>query len=383
MSRKKVFFVLPVMKGGGAEKVASILINHLDRTKYALSLVLFNKEGEYLETVPPDVEIVDLEKKSRFDFVTLVFKLRRLIRERKPDLVISSLYYPNIITVLAALLARTKCKVVVSEHSNHVKLLPFKRFSSFVRLLMSFTYRRAHRIVAVSKCVRNDLATDFGIGPDRFRVIYNPLEWDAIEELSASPLSHRFVDSGRERFVVVGVGRLTRAKNFDMLIRAVAAARHKIPASLLLVGHGELEEELKQTVRDLKMEAHVDFAGFQENPYNWMKASDLFVMSSSWEGFGIVIAEAMACGVPVISTACHGGTNEIVTDHENGLVVPVGDTDALTGAILEIAENRALREEMVRNGLDLARRYDYTEVVSLYEEVFDGLLESKRRPEGP
>jgi len=285
--------------------------------------------------------------------------------------------------VLAALLARTKCKVVVSEHSNHVKLLPFKRFSSFVRLLMSFTYRRAHRIVAVSKCVRNDLATDFGIGPDRFRVIYNPLEWDAIEELSASPLSHRFVDSGRERFVVVGVGRLTRAKNFDMLIRAVAAARHKIPASLLLVGHGELEEELKQTVRDLKMEAHVDFAGFQENPYNWMKASDLFVMSSSWEGFGIVIAEAMACGVPVISTACHGGTNEIVTDHENGLVVPVGDTDALTGAILEIAENRALREEMVRNGLDLARRYDYTEVVSLYEEVFDGLLESKRRPEGP
>ncbi len=376
MSRKKVFFVLPVMKGGGAEKVASILINHLDRTKYALSLVLFNKEGEYLDTIPPDVEIIDLAKRSRFDFVTLVLKLRRLIRARKPDLVVSSLYYPNIITVLAVLLARTGCKVVVTEHSNHVKLLPYKRFASIVRLLMSFTYRRAHRIVAVSKCVRNDLAVDFKIGPEPFRVIYNPLEWDAIEALSAAPLSHPFFDDGRERFVVVGVGRLTRAKNYDMLIEAVASARHKIPASLLLVGHGELEEDLKQRVRELKMDAHVDFVGFQENPYQWMKRSDLFVMSSSWEGFGIVIAEAMACGVPVISTACHGGTNEIVTDGENGRVVPVGDSDALAAAIVEIAEDKAHREEMVRKGLERARGFDCTAVVARYEEVLDELFAS-------
>jgi glycosyltransferase involved in cell wall biosynthesis len=370
----RVFFVLPVMKGGGAEKVASVLLNHIDRDRFVLTLVLFNKTGEYLRNVPADVEIVDLEKRNKFGFFALILRLRRLIRKRRPDIVMSSLYYPNIITVLARLGLDCRTRVIVTEHSNHRKLLPFKRFRKVVRRLMSFTYRRADRIVTVSQTLMDDLVSDFGIDAGRFRVIHNPNETEKVLGESREDVAHPFFDSGEDGFVVIGVGRLSRAKNFDLLIRAAAGARRKLPLRLIIVGEGEDRAFLEDVVRQENLEEHVAFVGFQNNPYNWIARSDLFVLSSAWEGFGIVLAEAQICGTAVVATNCHGGTNEIVTDGVDGRVVPVGDLKALTGAIEEIAGDRILRESFVAKGLENARRFDCATIVPRYEQVFEESL---------
>jgi len=374
MQRKKLFFVLPVMKGGGVEAVASVLMNHVDRDRYALTLVLFNKEGEYLRRVPSDVEIVDLDKRGWLGFFTLIWKLRRLIRARKPDILLSSLYYPNIITVLARLLAGPGSKVVASEHNHHERLLRYKRFRRLVRRLMSFTYRRACMIVAVSGNIKNALVADFRIDPDRVRVIYNPMESDAVRELSAEEVAHPFFEAGEERFVVIGAGRLTRQKNFALLIRALARAREEIPACLLILGQGEMERPLRELAAKLGVAEFVDFVGFQHNPYKWMKRSDLFVLSSSWEGFGIVIVEAMLCGIPVISTDCPAGPSEIIADGRCGRLVPVEDAGALAAAIVAIARDGSLREKYVREGLANAARFDHSVIVPQYERLFEEIL---------
>lgn len=374
MSRKKVLFVLPVMKGGGAEKVALSLLENLDRSRFEPRLALFNKEGEYLRNVPGDVEIFDLGKKSRLSFFSLILKLRRLVREQRPDVVLSSLYYPNMITVLSRLGTGAGPRVILSEHSNHKKLLRYKRFSGLVRRLMAFTYRRADRIVTVSAALKDDLVSDLGVAQERIDVIYNPTDNAAVQELSAEEVSHPFFDDGGEGFVVVSVGRLTRAKNYEVLLEAMAAVRREAPARLIIVGHGELEASLKARTRELGLDDCVGFVGFQHNPYKWLKRSDLFVLASSWEGFGIATVEAMACGTPSIMSACHNGRNEIITDREDGLVVPVGDAAALSAAILELAGNEELREKLIRGGLARAGQFDSAQIVKRYEEVIDSVL---------
>jgi len=374
MIRKKIFFVLPVMKGGGAEKVASVLMNNLDRERFEPTLVLFNKEGEYLKFVPSDVEIIDLNKKNRFDFITLILKLRRLIKEQRPHILLSSLYYPNMIIVLSRLLLRTPCKIVLSEHSQHKKLLPFKRFSRLVRHLMRFTYRRADKIVAVSNSIKNDLVSDFRIDPERIAVIYNPMETEVVRRLSEEKVQHRFFENLDARFVIISVGRLTRAKNFELLIRSLVRIRHKIPACLLIVGKGELEQELKHLAKRFDVADHVDFVGYQDNPYKWMRKADLFVLASSWEGFGIVLVEAMICGTPVVSTACHESPHEIITDGVDGRVVPLDDEERLSRVIVEIAERDDLRRTLLAGGDENLKRFDASRIVPQYEKIFDDLL---------
>jgi glycosyltransferase involved in cell wall biosynthesis len=297
-----------------------------------------------------------------------------LIRVRKPDILLSSLYYPNIITVLARLLAGSPTRVVVTEHNHHKRLLRYKRFRRIVWRLMSFTYRRASKIVTVSADIKDALVSDFRIDPEQLRAIYNPLESDAIRELSAEEVAHPFFEPGEERFVVIGVGRLTRQKNFGLLIRALARAREEIPACLLILGQGEMERSLRDLADRLGVSEVVDFVGFQHNPYKWMQRSDLFVLASSWEGFGIVIAEAQLCGIPAISADCPAGPSEIITDGRSGLLVPSENVDALAAAIVRIARDDRLRERLVEGGLASAARFDHSVIVPQYEKLFEELL---------
>jgi len=372
MVRKKVYLVLPVMKGGGVEQVSLVLLKHLDRTRYELKLVLFRREGEYLDRVPADVEIIDLHKKNRLSFFGLIVKLARLIRIDKPDILLSSLYYPNIVSVLACILSASRyTKVIICEHNHHKKLLPFKRLRRCAWHLMRYTYRRADRIIAVSRNIKKTLAEDFEIDPHRIVPIYNPMETVEIRRRSREAVRHPFLEKDRRGVTIVGVGRLTRQKNFALLIEALTRVRREIPASLLILGQGGARGALEALTRELGVEQHVAFPGFQQNPYKWMRRADLFVLPSDWEGFGIVIVEAMICGVPVVSTDCPSGPNEIIRDRENGRLVTVGDAAHLAEAIVELARDRELAEKFVRNGFENARRFDFRRTLQQYEHTIE------------
>jgi glycosyltransferase involved in cell wall biosynthesis len=133
--------------------------------------------------------------------------------------------------------------------------------------------------------------------------------------------------------VILGAGRLTAQKDFPTLIRAFALARAAQPMRLILLGEGELREPLRALAADLGIAAQVDLPGFVENPYAFMSRAHVFVLSSAWEGFGLVLVEAMACGTPVVSTDCPAGPAEILMGGRFGRLVPVGDAGAMAEAI--------------------------------------------------
>ena len=118
----------------------------------------------------------------------------------------------------------------------------------------------------------------------------------------------------------------------------------------------------------------VDFLGFQKNPYKFISKSNIFVLSSIQEGFPTVIIEAMACGVPVISTDCKAGPNEIIENRENGLLVPVGDEKSLAEAILQLLNSKALREKFSREGRNIAEYFTIEKSVKEYENIFKEIL---------
>ncbi len=378
MDKTKILIVLPLMDGSGVVTVMSLLARSLDRARYEPILVLFNKTGRFVDRVPGDIEIIDLEKRGRWSFFALIFKLRRIVKERKPHIVLSSLYYPNIVSILATLFSRVRCKTILCEHSHYRRLLRHKPFRRLAKLLMFFTYRRADRIICVSDGVRVPLLEDFKIEPDRAQVIYNPIDIEETLSLADEAVAHRFFDGEDGRCVIVTVGRLTRQKNHELLIDAVARCRRQVPARLLIVGEGECEHRLRRRVDRLGLGDHVDFVGFQPNPFKWMKRADIFVLSSSWEGFGVVLVEAMVCGTPCVSTDCDSGPNEIVVHDRSGKLVPEGDVDALSRAIVEVAVDGDLRGGLAREGSKAARRFDHSLIVERYDEVFQEVLERQR-----
>jgi glycosyltransferase involved in cell wall biosynthesis len=168
----------------------------------------------------------------------------------------------------------------------------------------------------VSRGVKEDFINIFG-SKSSIKTIHNPIDVEAVKH-------------GANEFVtdyegyIVHVGKFKAQKRHDILIKAYALA--KIPQKLILVGTGDLLPEVKNLVKELRIENKVIFAGFQKNPYPFIKNADLMVVSSDFEGFSIAILEALALGTPVISTDCPSGPNEVLPSKN---LVPVGDIDAL------------------------------------------------------
>jgi glycosyltransferase involved in cell wall biosynthesis len=169
---------------------------------------------------------------------------------------------------------------------------------------------------------------------------------------------------------------LVKQKGFSHLIDAFVLLRKVIPAHLWIIGEGELRQELEAKVACLGLGNCVRLLGFQSNPYKFMAAADVFALSSLWEGFGNVIVEAMACGVPVVASDCLHGPAEIITNGVNGLLVPPSDDQALSRAMLRVLTDQALRERLSANGRARAEDFQARTIASAYERLFLSLSES-------
>lgn len=368
MPKKTVYFVLSAMMGGGAEKNTLILLNNINRQEFNVKLILFNKKGVYLDDIPKEIDVIDLKKRSRFDFIRLVLKLRRVIINEKPDIVFSSLEYPNIITLLAGV-GLTKTKIIISEHVSVDVYLPRARLGFLKMAIMKKLYRNAYKVILVSKRLK-DSFKDFKLEENKIEVINNPIEINKIKTLSAEKIDHPFFSGRDKKFIIISVGRLTPQKNQALLIKAVAGIKSDLPIYVIFVGEGELKDDLSRLSKVLGISPRTDFVGFKKNPYAWIKNADLFVLSSDFEGFGNVIVEAMACGVPVISTRCHFGPEEIIEDHVNGILVGPQDADAMKEAIIKMMNDAVLRNKLKEHALNSIDKFEAGKIVKEYERVF-------------
>jgi len=146
----------------------------------------------------------------------------------------------------------------------------------------------------------------------------------------------------------MAAGRMAPVKDFAALIRAFAVLRKQRHARLLILGEGELRDDLERLASDLGVAEDVGMPGFDPNPYALMSRAAVFVQSSQWEGLPSVLVEAMACGTPVVATDCPGGTREILDDGRLGILVPTGDDHAMADAILRTLDQPVQTNEMAR-----------------------------------
>ncbi|MBE9011851.1 glycosyltransferase, partial [Pseudanabaenaceae cyanobacterium LEGE 13415] len=200
-------------------------------------------------------------------------------------------------------------------------------------------------------------------------VIYNAGVDEQVLAGANQPLS---VDCPRP--LIVTCGRLAEQKGYPYLLEAFAQVRRVMPASLWILGEGKLRSSIEQKIRELGLTDSVTLLGFQNNPYQYMKAADLFVLASIYEGFGNVLVEAMACQTPVVATDCPSGPGEIITHHLNGLLVPPADSFALSQAMLDVLSNPSLQCKFSIAGQHRAQDFHSQTIAAAYGRLFQSLV---------
>lgn len=355
------------MVGGGAERVVLNLVNELsDKYNFQVDLVLSEAKGQYLEDVSEKVKIVNLDnKRTLFSF----FGLKKYLKDESPEILISSITHANIVAILSNALLKNKTKVVISQHnmlSNSLKQSN-KMFSYIIYILAKFLYPKADRIIAVSKNIKEDLISSFKINSDNIHIIHNPIMHEAITKQALEPINHEWYKK-RSSSIVLAVGRLEVVKDYPTLINSFKLLREKLEVKLLILGEGIVKDELQTLIYDLGLEKDVQLIGFVNNPYKYMRNSDLVVLSSIYEGFGNVLVEALGCGTSVISTNCPGGVSEILDNGKYGTLVPVGDAKSLSEAMYEVLSNGDTN--LISRNKERANAFSIHNIVKKYISLF-------------
>ena len=343
-SKTDLAIYMPFCGDGGVARVISNLIPVFLAKGLKIDLVL-NQVGKstILNKLPPEVEVVDL-KATRFtlgESLKMLPKLINYLRKKQPKTLFSAIHTGPEIAIIAKHLAMVPTRVVVSERTNlsvDIKInnpLGTRIKSNLIPLAIRFLYPFADSIIAVSHGLARDLTTTAKLPLESIEVIYNPTISPQLSQKSQASVDHPWFTPGQPP-VILGVGRLEQQKDFPTLIHAFAKVRQVQTSKLVILGNGKEKKKLLSLIDELDLKEDVAMLGFVENPYAYMAKSAVFVLSSAWEGFGNVLVEAMAVGTPVVSTNCPNGPEEILDNGKYGELVPVGDSQAMTEAILRV-----------------------------------------------
>lgn len=365
LQKKKILFIVPSLAGGGAERVLMNIITNLDNNKYDISLVLFEKKGHYISSVPSYVNVYDLNKHSRYSTLKVIFLLSRILKKTKPDTVVSFLNYANLVTIISKILIFGKFKLIIGIRSHMSKKYVRGVFKRLAFFMYQKLYKYANCIIVNSLDSKKHLLQLFNLDSNLVQVIYNPLDFKIIDKQKNEVLNGILKDE-----YILAVGRLSDEKGFSYLLKAYNLIKEKTNKKLVILGQGPNELPLKRLAKDLGIQERVRFLGFQNNPYQFMKNASIFVLPSLTEGFPNVLIEAMACGVPVISTDCPTGPNEIIVNGRNGFLVPPADPEKLAEAVLKLLTDNFLRNIFSESGRKKAEEYSVENILPQYEKLF-------------
>jgi len=298
--------------------------------------------------VTSPMRLVDVGRIGPFPMPRLLPHLARLyastpavagfLREARPDVLMGTSIPPNLIMLQARRMAKLDAPVILRQ-SNVVPIAadPASRHAAR-RLrdrLMPRLYPDAAAVIGVSEGVAHNLLAAGWLPPDRIHAIPNGVDLAAAEAQAAAPVDHPWLQGDGGGPVIVAVGRLIVKKDYPTLLRAFAGLEGERPARLIVLGEGRERPKLEALVKQLGLEGRVDLFGRTPNPFAFLARADLFVLSSRFEGMPSVVIEALACGCPAVSTDCPSGPSEILGGGAYGPLTPVGDVEALRGAMIE------------------------------------------------
>lgn len=362
MAARSISIVLPDLRGGGAERVAVNLANSFVERGFEVEMVLLAAHGAFLADLHPDIRLVDLKARR---LRGALFPLARHLRQRRPDALLVFMWPLTVIALWSRWLSCIETRIVVAEHTtwsrDEIVRSVFSRW--LVRTTMRYAFPSANAVVSVSRGAADDLASFAKLDRADIHVVYNPVvgvTQDVSDELHTP---EKWWSGSHLR--ILAVGALKPIKDYDTLLDGFLILRQQVNARLLILGEGNCRAKLEEKLNHLGLEGSVFMPGFVKDLAPYYKRADLHVLSSTGEGFGNVLVEALEAGTPVVSTDCQSGPREILLNGKYGSLVPVGDADALAKAMstalssthdTELLKSRALDfsiENAVNKYLDL------------------------------
>lgn len=355
--KKKIVFAIGSLSGGGAERVISILSNHLAQDYEVTILAIFKDEVAYDLSDNVTYKVVDLPETLvgiRRNFSRLK-KIRQLIIELEPHLVISFLTSVNLFVLLAMLF--TKVPIIVSERNDPDRETPNK----LMRLVRNFLYRFKRQLYFVFQTDYASSRFPF-LTEARKLIIFNPLKSDL-------PSPYHGIREDR----IVCVARLEKAKNIAMLIRAFNVFRESYPNYILeLYGVGTQEEELRSLVANLNLEQQVHFKGFSKTIHEQILKARMFVLPSDYEGIANAMLEALAIGLPTICTDCPAyGGRLFIEQKYSGFLIPVGDEKQLIDKMLVLASDDNLSQTFSKNSISIREILNEANIIGQWRKVIE------------
>ncbi|MCF2147313.1 glycosyltransferase family 4 protein [Desmonostoc muscorum LEGE 12446] len=365
----KITLIIHSLTYGGAERIMSIMANYWSAKGWQITLLTF--DGNKIPNFYLDSHIIyfplAIAEKSPNAIIGIWknFKRIQILRDAiinsQPDVVISFMSKINIITLLAT--RWLNIPVIVSERSNPEKSYLGHNWQQ----LRQLTYLFADKIVFQTQQARDyfpyRLQNNSCIIPNM--VILPPINKQSSEKLLAQRS-------------LIAMGRFVREKGFDLLLQAFAKLKDNYPEwTLTILGDGKLRPELESLRNQLGLGDRVHFPGMVNNTYAFLQEADFFIMSSRFEGFPNALCEAMACGLPVISTDCPSGPREIIRDRIDGILVPNEDISALAAAMERLISNEQERKSLAAHAPEITERFGVEKIMKMWEKVLAEVTEEK------
>ncbi len=373
---------------GGATRRLLTLLEGLVQRGHEIEFVVVDSSGPLVQEIPKGITLVTLEQgplafvfpylSRRMKMSLSKFALAKYIRQSNADIFLSAANHAHITALYAKRLSGSDIPFVL-RLSSHVtaSLKKSRRLSKRIRFLQAKRlYPMADMVIAVSHAVATDLAKTLDIEKEKIKVVYNPVITKRLMEMARKPPEHPWLQRrrGHKRIpVVVAAGRLRRQKGFDIIVRAISSVISKRQVRLIILGEGKYRKKLEELVRALGLENMVDMPGYVPNPVSFMAKADLFCHASGFEGLPGVVIEALAAGCPVVCTDSPGGVSEILDGGRYGILVPVGDKEALAKGIIEGLDKDWNNDELKQRAME----FTCEKAVSGYLEVFGQLLKNK------
>lgn len=364
---RSIAIYLPDLSGGGTERLHLGLAPLFVNAGYEVTLLLDQLRGDLIGAIPETVKVEVLGANRQ---LAALPRLLKFLNRIKPDILITNMEHMSVVAICARLLSSSRTRIVVCQHNTLSEQA--KRNDLRFRLLpqmFRFLLPRADAIVAVSAGVADDLTKSCGVSRDRISVIHNGVIGSDFETRSKGRVLDYWSEAPDQKSIIA-VGRMVPQKDYANLLQAFAIASKRADLRLLILGDGPERAKLLALRDALGLRLKVQMPGFLENPLPYIANADLLVLASRFEGFGLVLAESLACGTPVVSTDCPSGPAEILERGRFGRLVPVGDAPALAEAILSALESNVDREALIQRG----REFSTDRCARHYLNLFDRLL---------
>lgn len=371
--RPHIAIVSSIFKDGGVERWIVNTALGLSQNHAQVDMLLrVAEDNDFLQQIPSQTRLIQMPNGGR---AALAKTLKDYLLRYEPQVLLTyrSKDYKTVLAVRKRHAPNTRVILVtgaiVSRRLERKRVGFLNALKNQIRIKLSWL--QADRIICISQAIAEDWRKSTPFSSNQIHVPPNPIITPTMLDLAAQSAPHAWLKQ-RECPVILGAGRLGPQKNFSLLLKAFALARKQKECRLIILGKGNQRQQLEQQAFALGIADAVAFPGFTDNPYAYMESADLFVLSSAWEPYGIVLIEALALGTPVVSTDCPIGPRGILKGGELGRLVPLDNPAVMSAAILESLLGTVDKEFLRQSVSEHTLQNSAKEYLKIIQDCIDG-----------